>query len=476
MAPVAAASSTKYGLATKKAKISRRSLLETKRTTYGGQTQSHDVAGDSEPQGNSPFSERGKKSIIKKTTKLAEKRKKLNQQLLQESEKKYQRLPPNKKLSRRELRRITKALMRRERTHMGAVKKLLEKKERLHRQDPHLERAVDFNLVKTKLQKVEHQLGPNMADRERKIGSSEDGDVKTSSLSSETSNERRVGEAPKSLDTGHNPESSTINACSKNNKAAEKETAEEKVVEREVGEKKGDIQEPFQGGLDGAFDDDSRPPPKKRKRGDQQKERRKEEKKVKKEQMNKRNQSSSAQGSEVQSKRTEVAKSAKTFPAGKDAAIDNMSQSKKSKVNGAAQKKKEGWTTIRVNGRPIGIPPPEFDLESDSEEPKYNKIARAMMSHKYNDHVHHKPGRPGLSPSKKYLMSGANMDPEDDITCTGALITPPASDQADHTDGHKSQKRAMPKKRASSAAMEPPRANKSRMNKMKPRSASVSAP
>lgn len=444
----------------------------------GRKAQSHEVvAGDRQPL-KKPLSTRARTSITKQTTRLIERRDQLQAQLMRDFERRFRRQPLRDKIPRRELRRLTKVLIRREKQYLGAMNKILEEKERLHRQDPSFERSIDLNLVKTQLQRFERGLGPNLAERKRANELGEDSsDTKSTSGLSDMSSKREATNVSRQPRTNHASESSTVDTRAEN-RAAEKVQFEKKPVE-----KRGDIQKSGQGDMDGAFDDDCRPQPKGRKRGDEEKEQPKKAKKPKKEQPAEGKQSTSTQTSaNVHSTSSAPTKVTKAAPTGRDAATENMAQSNQGKVIGAAEKKQQN-PNLRIHGRTYEVEnlPVKYDVDSDDEIPRYKKMAMAMMQPDYNDHVHTLARKRKPQPTRIPLtMSGALMkNPETDYFDPRALPTPPASDEADNANGQASKKKraAFKKRRVSPAATEQ-RANikqRRNNNQHKPRSV-ASAP
>lgn len=436
-------------------------------------------AGASQHRLAKPFSDRAKRSITKQTSRLIELRKQLSQQLRRDFERRFQcRALKKNKIPPRELRKLKKVLVKRERAYIEAMAKMIEEKERFHRQDPSSERSIDLQFLKTQRQRFERHLVPKLAGRERPIPDSgeENGDVKGFAFFSDTTSEHGASNAQKQLDTSLPTGISAMGPCNDNNEAVEQDVAERKAME-----KTQNIQKSGPSGLDGAFDDDSKPSQsKKRKRGDEEKEQHKEAKRSKKEQTTKDKQMPSFQPkaqAKPQPPKAQL-KPTKAVSTGKDTATsNNMSQSKEGKANGAGEKNK--YPLVRINGKMYEVEkaPAEFDLESDDEEHKYQKMARAMLHPDYNDRVHRLARKPKPDPNK-YRMHGALMkNPETDFFCSSALPTPPASDEADNTDRQAPyNKRSTFKKRASPATE--PRANvKARRfnNKMRSRS-NFSAP
>lgn len=422
-----------------------------------------------------PLSDRARRSIIKQTSRLIESRKQLRQQLRRDFERRFQRRVLKKdKIPPRELRNLKKVLIRRERAYIEAMAKMIEDKERLHRQDPSTDRFSDLKLLKTQRQRFERHLVPKMAVRERLTleSSEENSDVKGFALFSDTSSQHAASNIRKQLDK-KNPHSKTSakGLYPADNEAVEKDAAKRKIVDEAQ-----NIQKSGPNVQSGAFDDVTKlSQSKKRKHGNEEKERQGETKKLKKEQTTDGKQMPStqpkpqpkAQHIEAQLKPTKAASTGRNTAADK-----NMSQSKEGKINRTGEKKK--YPVVKIYGKMYEVEkaPAEFDLESDDEEHKYQKMARAMLHPDYNDHVYQLARKPKPDPNK-YRMHGALMkNPETDFFCSSALPTPPTSDEADNTDWQASNKRRATFKKRASPATEP-RANfRSRRynNRKRPRS------
>lgn len=441
----------------------------------GRKAQSHElVAGDRQPLKKS-LSTRARTSITKQTTRLIERREQLQAQLMRDFERRFRRQPLRDKIPRRELRRLTKVLIRRERQYLGVMNKILQEKERLHQQDPTLERSIDLNLVKTQLQRFERGLGPNLAERKRANELGEDSsDTKSTSALSDTSSKRETTPSSAQPHTNHAPERSKVDTRAENN------AAEKVQFEKEPVKKRGYLQKSDQGDMDGAFDDDCQSLSKKRKRGDEGKEQPKKAKKAKKEQPAEGKQPTSAQT--LANVHFTTSEPTKAVSVGKTAATETMAQSNQGKVICAADKEQQN-PSLRIHGRTYEVErlPAKYDMDSDDEIPRYKKMAMAMMQPDYNDHVHTLAKKRKPKPTRIPLtMSGALMkNPETDYFDPRALPTPPASDEADNANGQASKKkRAAFKKRRESPAATEPRANMKQRrnnNQHKPRSV-ASAP
>lgn len=426
-----------------------------------------------------PFSTRARISITKQTTRLIERRVQLQAQLMRDFERRFRRQPLGDKIPRRELRRLTKVLIRREKQYLGAMTKIVQDQERLGRLDPSLERSIDLDLVKSQLQRFERGLGPNLAERE---------DSSSSSATSDTSSSKRENaNGPKQA---HNHTSDTSTSTSDTSTAtvdtrAENKPVEKSPLEKERVEKKQEAQDSAKEDMFGAFDDVCRPQLKKRKRQDEEKERPKEAKKERKEQPAKTEQPTAAQTSaNVQAATSQATKATKTTPTGKNlpltgknAAVEKMAQSNSGRVNGVPDKKQQN-PTLRIHGRTYEVEklPAQYDVESDDDVPLYKKIAMAMMQPDYNDHVH-TLARKRKPPYTRIpmTMSGALMkNPETDGLGAHDLPTPPVSDEADNANGQAfKNRRAAFKKRRVSPAVTEPRASatpRSKNNQQKPRS------
>lgn len=321
--------------------------------------------------------------------------------------------------------------MRRERQYLATMGRFVEERERLARLDPGSEREADLDLVRSQLERFERSLGP------RTVGN---GEVKGLPSGTKICSENSIRAA--------------------NNQAAEKETAEKKPAATAAAEK-----------MTGAFDDCAQP--KKRKRKDGEKERPKEAKKARKELPAKGKQTPSGQPSKAQPTPA-PATSTTTKP---DAAAKKMPQSQRADASSAGEKKQE-YPTVKIHGRKYQVEklPKQFDLESDDDEPKYKKMARAMAQPGYNDHVYKvvQPKKRRSSPDR--FMSGALMDdPDNFFEGNRALMTPPTSDEADSSNGQatKKQRSATPKKRASPRSEPQAANNRYRQNGNNKRSRSV---
>lgn len=406
MAPARPASAS-LGPFAKGQKMARRNLAESRLET---------VAGDH------PLTEQAKSLITEETTRLIHQRKQLRNAIVQD----FERRPRwDDKIVGRELRKLARIHIRREKAYMAHMDQLTKELQRRQRQDSAAFSA-DLHLVQTQVQRFERPLRRpkrrGSSERQTKAGDEKNDDEKKTLVSAHTTSE---------VATSHHSKRATVDPSSEN-EVVEKQRQASPVP-----------------AMYGAFDDEYRPQGKKRKREYDRKDGGEAAHKIKEP----RAKGTSSQPSPAQSPLDLLVKAAFLD---QDAVSDgNMSRSKQGKMKDAAESKhqyptsKNGHPIIRVSGRSYEVEkaPKQFDVESDDDEPEYKKIARAMLDPDYNDHVH-KLARKKRPSHNKYVVSGALMDEPE-----SKFPTPPASDEAENNDRKAfHQKRPPFTKRASAAA------------------------